>query len=123
MRLLGAKAKPAADHGVRLAPKPGTNQVGEHALKPLQAPLDTSFRSCSSSRELAIVVAAVHEGLAIGQRRRMLLAAQVDDRVTGDLVQPGPEVLALKFLWQATQPAARSPGAGHRNRSNERATR
>ena len=31
----------------------------------------------------------------------MLLAAQVDDRVAGDLVQPGPEVAALKLLWQS----------------------
>ena len=73
MSLLGAKAKPAADDGVRFARKPGTNQVGELALEPLQTSLECVFSFLLQQSRAAIVVAAVDEGLAIGQRQRMLL--------------------------------------------------
>ena len=105
MRLLGAKAKPATDGRVRLASKLGTNQVGELAIELLQAPLVGLFSLLLHELRAGIVVPVVDEGLGIGEKRRTLLAAQVSDRVTGNLVQPGPEVLALRVLRQLARAA------------------
>ena len=97
MGLLGTEAKAAADVGVGITAKARANQRGELALQCFEAPLQRLLSLLLQPERASLVGPAIDQGPEITQVRWPFLAAQVDDRVAGDLVQPGAEVSPLEL--------------------------
>jgi hypothetical protein len=95
--LLGTEAKAAADVGVGITAKTRPNQLGELALERFEAPLERILSLLFQQERASLVGPAIDHGRQISQMRWPFLAAQVDDRVAGDLVQPGAEVSPLEL--------------------------
>ena len=95
--LLGTEAKAAADIGVGITAKTRANQLGELALQCFEAPLQRVLTFLFQQQRARLFGAPVDESQGITQVRWPFLAAQIDDRVASDLVQPGPEVSPLEL--------------------------
>ena len=95
--LFGTDAKAAADVGVGITAKTCANQRGEFALQCFEAPLECVLSLLPQLERASLVGPAIDQGPEITQVRWPFLAAQVDDRVASDLVQPGAEVSPLEL--------------------------